>query len=97
MENQQIQFISISPEELETRITERLKKELFEKVPAKNPLRYYTREEVAKLLKITLPTLNFYTKRGIIKGSRLGTRVLYDEESVKQAVKEIPAQKYKRS
>lgn len=58
--------------------------------------RYLSRQEVADLLKISLPTLNEYTRTGIIRGSRVGSRVLYDEASVKEAVKEIPTLKYRR-
>jgi len=31
-----------------------------------------------------------------LKGSRIGTRVLYSEEDIKEALKEIAEQKYKR-
>ncbi|HEY5125559.1 MAG TPA: helix-turn-helix domain-containing protein [Ignavibacteria bacterium] len=58
--------------------------------------RFLSRQEVANLLKISLPTLNEYTRTGIIKGFRIGSRVLYDELSVKEAVKDIPTLKYRR-
>ena len=58
--------------------------------------RFLSRQEVANLLKISLPTLNEYTRTGIIKGSRIGSRILYDEISIKEAVKDIPALKYRR-
>ena len=58
--------------------------------------RYLSRQEVATLLKISLPTLNEYTRTGIIKGSRVGSRVLYDEVAVREAVKDIPTLKYRR-
>ena len=38
---------------------------------------YLTRKEAAALLKISLPTLNEYTKAGRIPGFRIGYRVLY--------------------
>lgn len=62
----------------------------------KSAVKYLSRQEVARLLKITLPTLHIYTKAGIIKGSRIGTRVLYLESDIIEAVKEIPLQKYRR-
>jgi hypothetical protein len=58
--------------------------------------RFLSRQEVANLLKISLPTLNEYTRTGIIKGSRIGSRILYDELSIKEAVKDIPTLKYRR-
>jgi|WetSurMetagenome_2_1015567.scaffolds.fasta_scaffold00004_27 excisionase family DNA binding protein len=63
---------------------------------SKPDIHYLSRQEVADLLKISLPTLNEYTRTGIIQGSRIGSRVLYDETAVREAVKEIPTHKYKR-
>ena len=54
--------------------------------------RFLSRQEVANLLKISLPTLNEYTRTGIIRGSR----ILYAELDVKEAVKDIPTLKYRR-
>lgn len=48
-----------------------------------------TREETAKRLRISLPTLNRYTKKGIIKAHRVGGRVLYKRAEVDSALKEI--------
>lgn len=67
-----------------------------EKTEPKNKVSYLTRQEVSRLLKITLPTLHEYTKAGIIKGSRIGSRVLYLEENILESVKEIPIRKYQR-
>lgn len=64
---------------------------------AKEPAqRFLSRQEVATLLKISLPTLNEYTHKGIIKGSRVGSRVLYDEAQIRESVKGIPTLKYRR-
>ena len=62
----------------------------------KIPVNYLSRQEVARLLKITLPTLHDYTRTGILKGSRIGSRVLYLESDILESVKEIPVQKYRR-
>ena len=58
--------------------------------------RFLSRQEVATLLKISLPTLNEYTHKGIIKGSRVGSRVLCDETQLKEALKDIPTIKCRR-
>jgi len=64
---------------------------------AKKPAqRFLSRIEVAELLKISLPTLNQYTKHGIILGSRVGSRVLYDEAQIRESVKGMPTLKYRR-
>jgi hypothetical protein len=66
---------------------------LYIKEPAP---KFLSRQEVATLLKISLPTLNEYTRLGIVKGSRVGSRVLYDEAQVRESVKDIPTLKYRR-
>ncbi|GAB3341885.1 hypothetical protein GCM10027299_56220 [Larkinella ripae] len=57
----------------------------------------YTRQRTAKKLKISLPTLDDYTRRGIIKGYRVGRRVLYRPDDVEAALKEINTVKYQRA
>jgi len=58
--------------------------------------RYLTREETKDLLRISMPTLNDYTKKGILKGYRLGGRVLYNEQEIVASLREITSIKYKR-
>lgn len=50
-----------------------------------NPV-YLSRKEVAALLKITLPTLHDWTKLGRLKSYKIGTRVLYKEREVYEAL-----------
>lgn len=59
-------------------------------------LKYLSREEVCTILKVSMPTLNTYTKKGIIKGSKVGTRMLYLEADIKSAVQDATSFKYKR-
>ena len=59
-------------------------------------LKYLSREEVCTILKVSMPTLNTYTKKGIIKGSKIGTRVLYLEADIKSALQDTTSFKYKR-
>ncbi|GAB3509826.1 hypothetical protein GCM10027341_47370 [Spirosoma knui] len=55
-----------------------------------------TRQKTAKQLNISLPTLDDYTRRGIIRGYRVGRRVLYRPEDVEAALTEINSIKYQR-
>ena len=48
------------------------------------PSKQYTREEVCKMLHITLPTLWKKTKDGEINAIKVGRRVLYQENEVKR-------------
>jgi excisionase family DNA binding protein len=59
-------------------------------------LAYLNRFEVAKLLSISLPTLNNWSKAGIIQSYRIGNRVLYKPEEIDQAIKSVRNLKYKR-
>lgn len=56
-----------------------------------------TREEAAQLLGITLPTLRDYTKRGLVAGYRIGTRVRYKRSEVLGSLQQIRTSKTKRA
>jgi excisionase family DNA binding protein len=87
---------SLTPEELSETLRSVIREELSLLDPKETAPRYLSRQEVATLLKISLPTLNEYTRTGIIKGLRIGSRVLYDEANIREAVKDIPTLKYRR-
>ena len=68
-----------------------------QKEPAKpKPLGLISRKEVASLLKISLPTLNDWTKSGLLKSYRIGTRILYKIEEVEKSLFQRDFSKYKR-
>jgi len=56
-----------------------------------------TRKETAEILGISLPTLNNWTKTGIIPAQRIGTRVRYQRANVYASLKDIETLKYKRA
>jgi excisionase family DNA binding protein len=95
MENS-ILIRSITVEEFQELIRSTVREELQRGSPKKGEPRYITRNEAAELLKITLPTLNRYTQLGIIKGFRIGTRILYNLEDIEEDVKSIPTRRYTR-
>ena len=47
---------------------------------------YLTRKETAKLLNVSLPTLNEYSKSGKIKAYRVGVRVLYKQSEIESSL-----------
>jgi excisionase family DNA binding protein len=53
-----------------------------------------TRKEAATFLKISLPTLNNYTKTGRIIGFRIGSRVLFKLADLEQSLNEIVTSRY---
>lgn len=58
--------------------------------------KYLSRVEVAKLLKISLPTLNEWTKIGHLQSYRIGNRVLYKTEEIDESLSKVMNLKYKR-
>ena len=56
---------------------------------------YITREETAKKLRISLPTLNTLTKSGKLLGYRIGRRVLYKLTEVEKSIEAISTGKYR--
>jgi len=56
-----------------------------------------TRKETAHILGISLPTLNEWTKNGIIPAQRIGTRVRYQRANVYASLKDIETLKYRRA
>jgi excisionase family DNA binding protein len=67
-----------------------------QKSSLKNPPKFISRKEVAELLKISLPTLNEWTKLGWLLSYKMGNRVLYKQEEVERAICKVTAYKYKK-
>jgi excisionase family DNA binding protein len=76
-------------------IEEKLKLESNPKESEKG-LVYLNRFEVAKILKISLPTLNNWSKAGTLQSYRIGNRILYKSDEIEQSVKSVKNLKYKR-
>ncbi|TSJ40221.1 helix-turn-helix domain-containing protein [Mucilaginibacter corticis] len=90
----QITFTGLTTEEFESLVSACVLKAIlnsFNSLPPKNELEnsILTRQETAKLLSISLPTLHDYTKRGLIKAHRLGSKVRYKREDLEIALKHI--------
>ena len=68
-----------------------------EKQAKKFPEEFLNRFQVAKLLKVSLATLNDWTKRGYLKAYRIGNRVLFRHEDVIASLQEVKSMKYKRA
>jgi excisionase family DNA binding protein len=76
-------------------IEEKLKKESKLKESEKG-LAYLNRFEVSKVLRISLPTLNNWSKAGTLQSYRIGNRILYKADEIEQAVQTVRNLKYKR-
>lgn len=85
----QIQFISITPEQLQDAIIEGVKNQLEElkkNFEPKTPTEFLTKQETAELLKVNLSSINNWTKRGILQRYALSGRVYYKRSEIENAV-----------
>ena len=87
-----IQFISVTPEQLQNAIIEGVKTQLeilklhFE---PKQPKTYLSRAEVSKMLNVSFVTLNKWNKSGRLKAVGIGGRVLYSQETIDKSITEL--------
>lgn len=65
-------------------------------IPKQTDTTYLNRFEVVDYLKISLPTLNNWTKQGILQSYRIGNRVLYRKNEIESALTATKNLKYKR-
>jgi excisionase family DNA binding protein len=73
-------------------------KEINEQRPGSEPLeKYLTRKETAKLLQVSLVTLNEWSKKGIIQSYRIGGRIRYKYSEINESLKEVKNLKYRRA
>lgn len=89
---EQIQFVQVTPEQLQQAIIEGVKLQLndFKKhFEPKTPTEYLTRQEASKMLKVDLSTVHNWTKKGILKASQCGGRVYYKRTEVENAIVEL--------
>jgi len=88
----QVQFISVTPEQLQNAIIEGVKNQLeslklhFE---PKQPRTYLTRSVVSKMLNVSLVTLNKWNKSGKLKAVGIGGRVLYRQKDIDNSIVEL--------
>ena len=86
-----VMITNVTPDEL----TEKIRTILREELGRANTLspddssRYLTRRQVADKLDLSLPTVDKYSVLGILKGYRIGTRVLFREREVDDAVTQM--------
>ncbi|AKP50745.1 helix-turn-helix domain-containing protein [Cyclobacterium amurskyense] len=86
-----------TPEEL-TGIIHNAVREVVKEIPTQTPTppseTLLTRRETADKLKISLVTLNDWTKRGIIQSYLIGGRVLYKDSEIEASLYKKQTVKY---
>ena len=87
-----IQFIQITPEQLQAEILKGVQSQLDElkkHFTPKEPNEYLTRLEVAEMLNIDLSTLHNWNKKKILNPVCIGARVYYLRSEIEASIKPI--------
>lgn len=88
---------NLNADDLKNIISQAISEHLGKSTPA--PLvdvGYHSRKETAKILHVSLPTLDKYTESGMIRGSRFGRRILYSLDDITTSLKQIQNVKFRR-
>lgn len=88
-----IQFTGFTPEAFRAMIREEMNVAMAMAMPKEK--RWYSRNEVAAILQVSLPTVHRLVNDGLLKASKVGGRTLFDAEAVDAAVIEKKVFKYK--
>ena len=86
---QTMQFIQLSTEELKSIFIKVIKTELDDvkkHLQPKEPNRYLTRQDVAKMLHIDLSSVHNWSKKGILQPYQISGRVYYKLEEVENSI-----------
>lgn len=96
MENLILSQIPIT--ELQKFISDTIREEMQKNATPPPPpeTEFITRQETRQILGVSLPTLNDWTKRGVIIGYRIGTRIRYKKSEIMDAVRQVHTLKYRR-
>jgi hypothetical protein len=84
-----IQFVNVTPEQLQTAIIEGVKLQLedFKKnFEPKTPTEYLSRQETADLLKADLSSIHNWTKRKLLQSYGISGRVYYKRSEIESAI-----------
>ena len=87
-----VQFIQVTPDELQDAIIEGVKlqlNELKKHFEPKIPNEYLSRNEISKMLKVDLSTIHNWSKKGKLKSYGIGGRVYYKRAEVENAIVEL--------
>lgn len=91
METLETPFLISLPKEFYEDLDARIKQAVSEAISGNSKkTRYLTRKEVCELLNISLPTLGRYCSKGILTGQKIGTRILFDESTLKKSLHDLP-------
>ena len=83
MTNSAIQLMQIDIESFGQFIQKLVREELEKIIPTQSEEKdFYTRDETAKLLNVSLTTLFHWNNQGVLKAKKIGKRVYYSKSDV---------------
>lgn len=91
-----IQFIQVTPEQLQEAIISGINtklEELKKGFSPKSPTEYLTRKQVAEMFKIDISSVHNWTKKGIIISYQIGGRVYYKRSEIEAAIIQLKTKK----
>lgn len=99
------EFIITTPDQLKTVISETVKTEILRHLQVQSTAEpnkeqasdLLTRKQAAKLLGVSYPTLNEWSKAGVITGYRIATRVRYKRYELEQSLLQMQTKKTRRA
>jgi hypothetical protein len=90
MQNQSIQLLNITPNDLTNLIKEGIKSEISELKKSLNPDHlespHLTRRQTAEFFGVSLNCINDWTRKGILKAYKVGQRVFYRRSELMQVM-----------
>lgn len=92
MTGKSMQLIQLSTEDLKAIFGEVVKTELDDvkkHLQPKEPNRYLTRQDVAKMLKIDLSSVHNWTKKGVLTSYQISGRVYYKLNEVENSIVQL--------
>mgnify|MGYP002347918400 FL=1 len=90
MTNSAIQLMQIDIESFGQFIQKLVREELEKIIPTQSEEKeFYTREETAKLLNVSLATLFHWNNDGTLKNTKIGKRVYYSKEGVFSKLQQV--------
>lgn len=91
-ESKTIQMHNISPEEFKETIMGEINKSLralSTNLKPNEPEEYLTRKELSQILKVTLPTIHDWSKKGILKPYRIGKLIRFKKSDLENTLIQI--------
>lgn len=82
--------MSLPTEQLEELIKRAIREELsYLKVSTNSVSKFLSRKEAAKFLGVSLPTLGFWSKKGLVPSYRISSRVLYKLTDLEESLTKV--------